>query len=475
MAVLELTNISKHFGAIQAVNDVSLSLEPGEVVGLMGDNGAGKSTLVKMIAGNFRPSHGTMRMDGKELDPAQAGRGAPARHRDRPPGPGAVQQSDRGGQRLSRPRTAPRRRPVPHSRLCRDVQARRRDLRRTEVGDPAARSRQADVGRPAAGGGDRPHHAVASQDRADGRADGGDLGAPGRRGAEPDPASARPGHRGRADQPPHARRLRRRRPRHRHAARPQGRRQARSPRVRPRRSPASSPAPSSRSERHDAATKVDDGSHPRPDDRAEAAQLAVARCSPARPSGCWSPSSSPASSCRFATDAFATPKNLFNITRNVTFVAIIALGMTMVIITGGIDLSVGSVLCLCSHGAGRDHACRLQHRGRHRRLDRHGAAHRRLQRHADRLSRLSALRGDARHAVDRAQPGDGRVQQHRGLPVRPRPRQAAGARRRRLAVRHRQSGALHDRAGADHRLRAALDASSAGTSSPSAATSMRRR
>ncbi|HNB28122.1 MAG TPA: ATP-binding cassette domain-containing protein [Alphaproteobacteria bacterium] len=67
MAVLELTNISKHFGAIQAVNDVSLSLEAGEVVGLMGDNGAGKSTLVKMIAGNFRPSHGAMRMEGKEL------------------------------------------------------------------------------------------------------------------------------------------------------------------------------------------------------------------------------------------------------------------------------------------------------------------------------------------------------------------------------------------------------------------------
>ncbi|RUT98513.1 ATP-binding cassette domain-containing protein, partial [Mesorhizobium sp. M7A.T.Ca.TU.009.02.1.1] len=60
MAVLELTNISRHFGAIQAVNDVSLSIEPGQVVGLMGDNGAGKSTLVKMIAGNFRPSHGTM-------------------------------------------------------------------------------------------------------------------------------------------------------------------------------------------------------------------------------------------------------------------------------------------------------------------------------------------------------------------------------------------------------------------------------
>ena len=67
MALLELTNISKHFGAIHAVNDVSFSLEAGQVTGLMGDNGAGKSTLVKMIAGNFRPSHGSMRMEGTEL------------------------------------------------------------------------------------------------------------------------------------------------------------------------------------------------------------------------------------------------------------------------------------------------------------------------------------------------------------------------------------------------------------------------
>ncbi|HKN30167.1 MAG TPA: ABC transporter permease [Roseiarcus sp.] len=50
----------------------------------------------------------------------------------------------------------------------------------------------------------------------------------------------------------------------------------------------------------------------------------------------------------FATNSFATPSNIFNITRNFTFVAVIALGMTIVIITGGIDLSVGSVLCLCS-------------------------------------------------------------------------------------------------------------------------------
>ena len=64
MAVLELQNISKHFGGIHALSDVSVSLERGQVVGLMGDNGAGKSTLVKIIAGNFRPTHGSIRMEG---------------------------------------------------------------------------------------------------------------------------------------------------------------------------------------------------------------------------------------------------------------------------------------------------------------------------------------------------------------------------------------------------------------------------
>ena len=67
MAVLELRHVAKHFGAIEAVKDVSFTLEAGEVVGLMGDNGAGKSTLVKMIAGNFRPNAGSMLMDGAEV------------------------------------------------------------------------------------------------------------------------------------------------------------------------------------------------------------------------------------------------------------------------------------------------------------------------------------------------------------------------------------------------------------------------
>ena len=65
MALLEVRNVSKSFGAIHAVSDISWSIEPGEVVGLMGDNGAGKSTLVKLIAGNFPPTEGEVLVDGE--------------------------------------------------------------------------------------------------------------------------------------------------------------------------------------------------------------------------------------------------------------------------------------------------------------------------------------------------------------------------------------------------------------------------
>ena len=63
MALLELQGVAKHFGAIEALKGVDLSIEPGEVLGLMGDNGAGKSTLVKIIAGNFPPSEGQILLD----------------------------------------------------------------------------------------------------------------------------------------------------------------------------------------------------------------------------------------------------------------------------------------------------------------------------------------------------------------------------------------------------------------------------
>ena len=65
MTLLDVRGVSKNFGAIRAVNDISFSVAPGEVIGLMGDNGAGKSTMVKLIAGNFPPSEGEVAVEGQ--------------------------------------------------------------------------------------------------------------------------------------------------------------------------------------------------------------------------------------------------------------------------------------------------------------------------------------------------------------------------------------------------------------------------
>ncbi len=67
MSLLELKSITKSFGAIHALQGVDLSIAPGEAVGLMGDNGAGKSTLMKIIAGNFPPTSGTIGINGKHV------------------------------------------------------------------------------------------------------------------------------------------------------------------------------------------------------------------------------------------------------------------------------------------------------------------------------------------------------------------------------------------------------------------------
>ena len=67
MSLLELDNITKSFGAIHALQGVSLSIAAGEAVGLMGDNGAGKSTLMKIIAGNFPPTSGHIRIEGRDV------------------------------------------------------------------------------------------------------------------------------------------------------------------------------------------------------------------------------------------------------------------------------------------------------------------------------------------------------------------------------------------------------------------------
>jgi ABC-type sugar transport system ATPase subunit len=62
--VLEVQDISKRFGAVRALHEVSFSLYPGEVIGLVGDNGAGKSTLVNIIAGSLQPDSGQILVDG---------------------------------------------------------------------------------------------------------------------------------------------------------------------------------------------------------------------------------------------------------------------------------------------------------------------------------------------------------------------------------------------------------------------------
>ncbi|WP_062212445.1 ATP-binding cassette domain-containing protein [Aureimonas sp. AU12] len=65
--ILEVSNLSKHFGAIRALNDFSLSIRPGEVVALAGDNGAGKTTFIKSISGVFRPTAGEIRLEGRPV------------------------------------------------------------------------------------------------------------------------------------------------------------------------------------------------------------------------------------------------------------------------------------------------------------------------------------------------------------------------------------------------------------------------
>lgn len=62
--ILEVRNLSKHFGAVRALSDFSMTVEAGEVVALAGDNGAGKSTLIKALSGVYRPSAGEIFLNG---------------------------------------------------------------------------------------------------------------------------------------------------------------------------------------------------------------------------------------------------------------------------------------------------------------------------------------------------------------------------------------------------------------------------
>ena len=65
--VIEVEHLVKRFGAFIAVDDVSLSVEPGEVFGLLGSNGAGKTTVIRMLCGLLRPSSGSARVLGIDV------------------------------------------------------------------------------------------------------------------------------------------------------------------------------------------------------------------------------------------------------------------------------------------------------------------------------------------------------------------------------------------------------------------------
>ncbi|HKM58931.1 MAG TPA: ATP-binding cassette domain-containing protein [Chthoniobacterales bacterium] len=65
--LLEADKVSKRFGGVHALKEVSLTLFPGEVLALAGDNGAGKSTLIKIISGVHPPDGGVLRYEGKEI------------------------------------------------------------------------------------------------------------------------------------------------------------------------------------------------------------------------------------------------------------------------------------------------------------------------------------------------------------------------------------------------------------------------
>ena len=68
MALLEVKQLTKHFGGLTAVGDVTLELNEGELVGLIGPNGAGKTTLFNLLTGVYEPSEGTVTLDGHLLN-----------------------------------------------------------------------------------------------------------------------------------------------------------------------------------------------------------------------------------------------------------------------------------------------------------------------------------------------------------------------------------------------------------------------
>ena len=69
MARIECRNLSKNYGSMRALDHVDLSIEPGQVVGLLGPNGSGKTTMIKLAAGLLQPTEGEILIDGSKPGP----------------------------------------------------------------------------------------------------------------------------------------------------------------------------------------------------------------------------------------------------------------------------------------------------------------------------------------------------------------------------------------------------------------------
>ena len=203
-----LEHIVKDFGAVRALDNVSLDINQGEVLGLMGDNGAGKSTLVKTIAGNFQPTSGTYYLEGKPVTfhgPADARRqGIEVVYQDL-----AICDNLTAAANVFLGREMMR-----QVGPLKVLDHRRMNVRAAEIfRELKSETRPADLVVRMSGG-QRQAVAIARtrlaqiQDRADGRAHRGHQRATGRGSAGTDPPHEGAGSLGDPDQPPHARRLR---------------------------------------------------------------------------------------------------------------------------------------------------------------------------------------------------------------------------------------------------------------------------
>ena len=188
MSLLELKDVRKTFGAIEALRGVTFSVEAGSAVALVGDNGAGKSTLMKTITGVYRPDSGEIRFGGVSIvgkDPGEIREAgiemiyqdlALARMRD-------VASNIFLGRELTRSVLGVRLIDTePHAQRSRgDDRAARRAHSLGRADDRSALRRPAAVGR------DRPRAHLQPEARHHGRADRGACGARGRACARPHP------------------------------------------------------------------------------------------------------------------------------------------------------------------------------------------------------------------------------------------------------------------------------------------------